>query len=66
MPAEPATGPRVSNYTNVAIPNDLALMVDRIVDGGGLGFRSRQEFVIDAVRRHLLYVKGELAKRPAT
>ena len=41
------------NYLNVRLPKQLIAQVDRIVDRKALGFRSRAEFIADAVRRRL-------------
>jgi metal-responsive CopG/Arc/MetJ family transcriptional regulator len=54
-----------SGYTNAAIPNDLAARVDRLVKRSDLGYRSRQEFITDAVRRHLLSLEKSEAPPPA-
>jgi len=40
-------------YTNVALPNDLIERIDRIVKKGGLGYKSRGEFVKEAARNLL-------------
>ena len=37
-------------YTNIAVPNDLIEKVERIVGSSKLGYRSRSEFIIEAVR----------------
>jgi len=42
-----------SNYLNVRLPKQLISQVDRIVDRKALGFRSRAEFIADAIRRRL-------------
>jgi len=42
-----------SNYLNVRLPKQLIAQVDRIVDRKALGFRSRAEFIADAIRRRL-------------
>lgn len=41
------------NYLNVRLPKQLITQVDRIVDRKALGFRSRAEFIADAIRRRL-------------
>lgn len=46
-------------YVNVAVPFELAKRLDRIVKLSQLGYRSRQEFVTDAVRRLVLQLEGE-------
>jgi len=42
-----------TNYLNVRLPIQLITQVDRIVDRKALGFRSRAEFIADAIRRRL-------------
>ena len=42
-----------SNYLNVRLPKQLIAQVDRIVDRKALGFRSRAEFIADAIRQRL-------------
>ncbi len=42
-----------ANYLNVRLPRQLIAQVDRIVDRKALGFRSRAEFIADAIRRRL-------------
>jgi metal-responsive CopG/Arc/MetJ family transcriptional regulator len=47
-------------WVNVAIPEDLAKIIDEVIEVKKYGYRSRQDFVIDAVRRrleHLGYLK---------
>jgi len=39
------------DYLSVRVPRSLATEVDRLVDRKVMGFRSRAEFVIDAIRR---------------
>lgn len=41
-------------YTNVAIPEELAREVDKTVEKSKLGYTSRAQFVIEAVRSRLL------------
>jgi metal-responsive CopG/Arc/MetJ family transcriptional regulator len=45
------------HYVNVKIPVELADEVDKILDKRLLGYRSRAEFVADAVRDKLIQVK---------
>lgn len=40
-------------YTNVAIPEELAKTIDKFIKKNKLGFRSRAEFVIEAIRNKL-------------
>ena len=41
------------DYLNVRLPKELIAEIDRLVDRKALGFRSRAEFVADAIRRRL-------------
>lgn len=40
----------VSKYTNIGLPNDLLMQIDKAVQNTELGYRSRGEFVKEAVR----------------
>ncbi len=40
-------------YTNIAIPEELAKYIDDYVKKSKLGFRSRAEFAIEAIRQKL-------------
>ncbi len=40
-------------YTNVAIPEELAKTIDEKIKKESLGYRSRAEFVIEAIRNKL-------------
>ena len=44
-------------YTNVGIPDSLAKEIDEIVKKSRLAYRSRAEFVIEAIRDLLKKVK---------
>jgi len=48
----------VTRYVTVNLPIPLAEEVDKIVKDERNGFRSRNEFVVDAVRKHLIYYKN--------
>jgi len=41
------------DYLSVRVPRKLVTEVDRLVGQRVLGFRSRAEFVVDAIRRRL-------------
>ena len=41
------------DYLSVRVPRKLVTEVDRLVRQRVLGFRSRAEFVVDAIRRRL-------------
>ncbi len=44
-------------YTNVGLPEDLINAIDSIIKSGKLGYKSRGEFVKEAVRRSLMRIK---------
>lgn len=46
-------------YTNVAIPIELAEYIDNFVKKNKLGFRSRAEFVMEAIRNKLENYKSK-------
>mgnify|MGYP000450984473 CR=1 FL=1 len=46
-----------SSYISVKIPKELMDEVDRIVSAGTLGYRSRIEFIKDAVRDKILRLR---------
>lgn len=55
-----ATNKRINlpkQYVNVKIPVELADEVDKILEKKLLGYRSRAEFVAEAVRDKLIQVK---------
>jgi len=55
----------VRAYVNVKLPLELIEEVDNIVREGLLGYRSRGEFVAEAVRSHIFKIKESLkAKQP--
>jgi len=41
-------------YTNVAIPADLADEIDKLVKGSPMGYSSRAQFVLEAIRNRML------------
>lgn len=45
------------NYTTIAIPDELIKEVDAAVSSGKLGFKSRPEFIKEAIRNLLLNLK---------
>jgi len=47
-------------YISVKIPKELMDEIDRIVSAGLLGYRSRMEFIKDAVRDKILRLKAEV------
>jgi metal-responsive CopG/Arc/MetJ family transcriptional regulator len=52
-------------YVNVSIPKELAERVDGIVLSGLLSYRSRAEFVVEAIRLRLTAVEKEVVKNNA-
>jgi len=40
----------VKRYTNIALPKELADRIDEIINRDGLGYKTRGEFVKEAVR----------------
>ncbi len=49
--------PLPKSYVNVKLPVELADEVDKIIEKKLLGYRSRGEFVAEAVRDKLIQVK---------
>lgn len=47
-------------YTNVALPSDLIEQIDKIIKKKGMGYKSRGEFVKEAVRSSLKTLKNYL------
>lgn len=41
-------------YTNIALPDDLIERIDKIIKDSDLGYKSRGEFVKEAVRKLLI------------
>ena len=46
------------DYLSVRLPKELMTEIDRLVSRKAYGFRSRAEFIADAVRRRLEEVLG--------
>ena len=42
-----------SGYVNVSLPEELARYIEDVIKSGKYGYRTRSEFVVDAVRRRL-------------
>ena len=42
-----------TKYMPVAIPQELVEIIDSVVKSGKYGYRSRNEFVVEAIRRRL-------------
>ena len=51
-------------YVGVRLPQDLIEQIDRIIADSKMGFRTRAEFVKEAVRRYILQLElyGEKRK----
>ena len=47
----------VTKYTNVGLLDDLIKAIDEIIKKGKLGYRSRGEFVKEAVRKNLKEIR---------
>lgn len=43
-------------YTNIGLPDELIAKIDKVIAEGNLGYKSRSEFVKEAVRDLLLQV----------
>lgn len=54
-------GEEGAKYISVKIPKELMDEVDRIVSAGILGYKSRMEFIKDAVRDKVLRLKAEIS-----
>jgi len=46
------------DYLSVRLPKELMTEIDRLVSRRAYGFRSRAEFIADAVRRRLEEISG--------
>ena len=53
--SNPLEGKRMT-YVNAKIPGDLAETIDILVEKRGMGYRSRGEFIIEAVREKILQI----------
>jgi metal-responsive CopG/Arc/MetJ family transcriptional regulator len=49
-------------YTNVGIPEELAKEIDVLIKKLNLGFRSRAEFVVEAIRQKIEHNKEKKKK----
>ena len=47
----------VQRYINIKVPEDLAKDIDKLLQKKTLGYRSRAEFVIEAIREKLTSVR---------
>ena len=48
----------MDNYVTLKIPRDIANQIDRVIQKGNLGYRSRAEFVNEGIRTLLSSVNG--------
>ena len=46
------------DYLSVRLPKELMTEIDRLISRRAFGFRSRAEFIADAVRRRLEEISG--------
>lgn len=44
-------------YTNIPLPDELANQIDRIIQKQGLGYKTKSEFVKEAVREKLIELR---------
>lgn len=44
---------KMAKYTNIGLPEDLIEKIDEVIKNSKLGYKSRGEFVKEAVRRSL-------------
>ena len=42
--------PQINRYKNVALPNDLIERIDSVIKNSKMGYKTRGEFVKEAVR----------------
>lgn len=54
------------NYVTVKIPKALADEIDRVIETGMLGYRSRAELASDAIRRRLEQLRSNNSTENAT
>ena len=47
-----------AKYTNIAIPTELASEIDKVVSSKRLGYTSRAQFAIEAIRERILKLKN--------
>ncbi|MDD5331482.1 MAG: ribbon-helix-helix domain-containing protein [Candidatus Nanoarchaeia archaeon] len=47
----------VSKYTNIGLPDELIKAIDDIIKNSKLGYKSRGEFVKEAVRVSLMKIR---------
>ncbi len=41
-------------YTNIPLPDDLANQIDNVIKTAGLGYKTKSEFIKEAVREKLI------------
>lgn len=51
------TGMR-KRYTNIPLPDELAVQIERVIETAELGYKTKSEFVKEAVREKLMGLDG--------
>ena len=46
------------DYTTIKLPNEIVQRIKRIVDSNKYGFKSRSEFIKEAIRQELKYYEN--------
>ena len=59
--SNPDGGSKMS-YVNAKIPKDLAKRIDSFVREGGMGYRNRGEFIVEAVREKIREISKGIPK----
>ena len=54
----------MDNYVTLKIPRGIADQIDRIIEQGNLGYRSRAEFVNEGIRILLSTINGNNNQQP--
>lgn len=47
-------GVKMRRYTNIALPDELAKQIDNVIKTAELGYKTKSEFVKEAVREKLI------------
>lgn len=50
-------------YTNIPLPDELAEQIDRLIRTANLGYKTKSEFVKEAVREKLINLDKFLSSR---
>lgn len=51
------------SYADVKVPEDLMEAIDRLIAAGGLGYRNRGEFAVEAIRRRVEELQTKVHQR---